>query len=117
MLLGTTMAISLVLGSSQLVAADVGEVMGGNHQLPAQYYNANLNKDEIVYNQRNWAEDNQVMTTHQDYNHYDYQYPYYSDYYGNVLEYGYHDYNGDWHDYQDEWGYPMYYWNGSYYYY
>ena len=43
--------------------------------------------------------------------------PYHYDYYQNPIYYGYYDDYGYWHNYTDDWGYPMYWYNGGFYYY
>lgn len=101
--------------SSTTAKANVGEVMGGSHLPPARFYKSTTN----TYNSGRYAEDEGVMSTAKDpvtatyRSQYSYQYSY--DY--SPVYYGYYDWYGYWHNYTDDYGYPMYYWNGSYYYY
>ena len=66
-----------------------------------------------------YAEDNQAMGNTHDpiLSTYKRQYPYHYDYYQNPIYYGYYDDYGYWHNYTDDWGYPMYWYNGGFYYY
>lgn len=101
--------------SSTTAKADVGEVMGGSHLPLARFYSPSASS----YNSSRYAEDEGVMSTAKDpvtaayRSQYSYQYSY--DY--SPVYYGYYDWYGYWHNYTDDYGYPMYYWNGSYYYY
>ena len=98
-------AIALATASTTALADQSTEqVMGGNHQLPARYYN--------TYGSQ-WAEVNQVMTAKPNYSAYKWQYPQ-NNY--SPIYYGYHDRYGYWPDYTDSYGYPMYYTNGYWYY-
>lgn len=102
--------------SSPIAKADEGEVMGGSHLPPVKFYNSSTNN----YNSgRQYAEDEGVMSTVKDpvTATYRSQYTYHYSYDYSPVYYGYYDWYGYWHNYTDDYGYPMYYWNGSYYYY
>lgn len=102
LLMLSTLALTTA-STTALADQSTEQVMGGNHQLPARYYN---------YGSQ-WAEDNQVMTAKPSYLSYKWQYPQNS---YSPIYYGYHDSYGHWHDYTDSYGYPMYYTNGYWYY-
>lgn len=115
-LLSGAVLCGAVLSLNVAYADDVGEVMGGSHQPPARVWRTSRSQSVPLRESGTWAEDNASMTIASSPYRYQSQYQYVG-YDGSPVYYGYYDWYGYWHNYADEFGYPMYYWNGSYYYY
>lgn len=112
--IASLVAVISLIGFASTVSADEGEVMGGSHLPPVRTYSKPKVEEKPLY-----AEDNQAMGNTHDpiLSTYKRQYPYHYDYYQNPIYYGYYDDYGYWYNYTDDWGYPMYWYNGGFYYY